>query len=164
VGRHARLRRQVLTKSRAYSTTFAERRGKRAKWRRPHHLQRLREQRPDLADVLDDLADDQEDETVLVIGEWAHAGNGWLSEGDRVLANASAARGVPIEEISRLVGHRSTLVTETVYRKQLRPIIQSGATAMDQIFTSNGRQFGRQRAQNRSKPGASEAEPGSDQG
>jgi hypothetical protein len=45
--------------------------------------------------------------------------------------------GVPIEEISPLVGHRSTLVTETVYRKQLRPIIQSGATAMDQIFTSN---------------------------
>ncbi len=30
--------------------------------------------------------------------------------------------GVPIEEISRLVGHKSTLVTETVYRKQLRPI------------------------------------------
>jgi integrase len=72
--------------------------------------------------------------------------------------------GVPIEEISRLVGHRSTLVTETVYRKQLRPIIQSGATAMDQIFTSNGSQFGSQRAQNRSKPGASEAGPGSDQG
>jgi hypothetical protein len=81
-----------LTKSRAYSTTFTERRGKRARWRRRHHLQRLREQRPDLADVLDDLADDQDDETVLVIGEWAYAGNGWLSEGDRVLANASAAR------------------------------------------------------------------------
>jgi integrase len=29
--------------------------------------------------------------------------------------------GVPIPEISRLVGHRSTFVTETVYRKQLRP-------------------------------------------
>jgi integrase len=72
--------------------------------------------------------------------------------------------GVPIEEISRLVGHRSTLVTETVYRKQLRPIIQSGATAMDQIFTSNGSQFGSQRAQSRSKPGASEADPGSDLG
>ena len=81
-----------LTKSRAYSTTFKERRGKRTQWRRRHHLQRLREQRPDLADVLDDLADDQDDETVLVIGEWAYAGNGWLSEGDRVLANASAAR------------------------------------------------------------------------
>ena len=81
-----------LTKSQKYSTTFAERRGKRATWRRRHHLQRLRDQRPDLADVLDDLASDQDEQTVLVIGEWAFAGNGWLSEGDRVLANASAAR------------------------------------------------------------------------
>jgi hypothetical protein len=44
---------------------------------------------------------------------------------------------VPIEEISRLVGHRSTLVTETVYRKQLRPVIQSGATAMNRLFASD---------------------------
>ena len=28
---------------------------------------------------------------------------------------------VPLEVISRLVDHRSTTVTETVYRKQLRP-------------------------------------------
>jgi integrase len=52
--------------------------------------------------------------------------------------------GVPIEEISRLVGHRSTLVTETVYRKQLRPVIQSGATVMDRLFASNGSQLGSQ--------------------
>jgi hypothetical protein len=90
-----------LTKSRAYSTTFTERRGKRAKWRRRSHRQRLREQRPDLADVLDDLAEDQEDETVLVIGEWAYAGNGWLSEGDRVLANASAARAREYSDLIR---------------------------------------------------------------
>ncbi|MEU3253205.1 site-specific integrase [Streptomyces sp. NPDC006997] len=42
--------------------------------------------------------------------------------------------GMPIEEISRLVGHSSTAVTEEVYRKQIRPVIQSGATAMDGIF------------------------------
>ncbi|GAB2955894.1 tyrosine-type recombinase/integrase [Nonomuraea fastidiosa] len=42
--------------------------------------------------------------------------------------------GVPLEEISRLVGHRSTAVTETVYRKQIRPVLQSGAVAMDRIF------------------------------
>ncbi|MDF4250455.1 site-specific integrase [Streptomyces sp. WMMB303] len=42
--------------------------------------------------------------------------------------------GVPIEEISRLVGHRSTAVTETVYRRQIRPVIQTGATTMDKIF------------------------------
>jgi integrase len=42
--------------------------------------------------------------------------------------------GLPLEEISRLVGHRSTTVTELVYRKQLRPVVQSGAVAMDGIF------------------------------
>ncbi|MGB9282200.1 MAG: site-specific integrase [Pseudonocardiaceae bacterium] len=42
--------------------------------------------------------------------------------------------GVPIEEISRLVGHRSTTVTELVYRMQIRPVLQRGATVMDQIF------------------------------
>ena len=38
-------------------------------------------------------------------------------------------------EISRLVGHRSTNVTELVYRKQIRPVMQSGAVAMDLLFT-----------------------------
>lgn len=44
--------------------------------------------------------------------------------------------GVPLEEISRLVGHSGTAVTELVYRKQIRPVLQSGATTMDQIFSS----------------------------
>ncbi|MBC9714642.1 tyrosine-type recombinase/integrase [Streptomyces sp. TRM66268-LWL] len=43
-------------------------------------------------------------------------------------------RGIPLEEISRLVGHSSTAVTEEVYRKQIRPVIQTGAVAMDGIF------------------------------
>lgn len=42
--------------------------------------------------------------------------------------------GTPLEEISRLVGHSSTAVTEDVYRKQIRPVIQSGAIVMDRIF------------------------------
>ncbi|MFI2353021.1 tyrosine recombinase XerC [Streptomyces sp. NPDC019443] len=42
--------------------------------------------------------------------------------------------GVPLEEISRLVGHSSTTVTEKVYRKQIRPVIQTGAVVMDRIF------------------------------
>jgi integrase len=42
--------------------------------------------------------------------------------------------GTPLEEISRLVGHSSTAVTELVYRKQIRPVIQGGATVMDRIF------------------------------
>ncbi len=47
--------------------------------------------------------------------------------------NLSDAR-VPIESISRLVGHRSTTVTETIYRKQLRPVIEGGAEVMDRIL------------------------------
>ena len=46
--------------------------------------------------------------------------------------------GVPLEEISRLVGHRSTAVTEMVYRKQIRPVLQRGATVMDRIFRDAG--------------------------
>ncbi|GGK69623.1 hypothetical protein Ppa06_37140 [Planomonospora parontospora subsp. parontospora] len=42
--------------------------------------------------------------------------------------------GIPLENISRLVGHRNTSVTETVYRKQLRPILLEGAEAMDRLF------------------------------
>jgi integrase len=42
--------------------------------------------------------------------------------------------GVPIERISRLVGHSGTSTTETVYRKQIRPVITHGADAMDRIF------------------------------
>jgi integrase len=42
--------------------------------------------------------------------------------------------GVPLEEIARLVGHGSTKVTETVYRKQLRPVLTAGAQVMDTLF------------------------------
>jgi len=45
--------------------------------------------------------------------------------------------GVRLEVISRLVGHRSTTVTETVYRKQLRPVVQGGASTMDRIFPAD---------------------------
>ena len=42
---------------------------------------------------------------------------------------------VPIEHISRLVGHSSTTTTETIYRKQIRPVIVHGADVMDRIFS-----------------------------
>lgn len=42
--------------------------------------------------------------------------------------------GLSIEQISRLVGHSSTAVTETVYRHQLNPVVEDGATAMDRIL------------------------------
>lgn len=42
--------------------------------------------------------------------------------------------GVPIERISRLVGHSGTATTERIYRHQIRPVIQDGAKIMDKIF------------------------------
>jgi integrase len=46
--------------------------------------------------------------------------------------------GVPVEAIAQLVGHRSTIVTETVYRKQLRPVLTGGAQVMDDLFRPAG--------------------------
>jgi integrase len=48
--------------------------------------------------------------------------------------------GVPIEQISRLVGHSGTTTTETIYRKQIRPVITDGADIMDRIFPRKGGQ------------------------
>ncbi len=44
--------------------------------------------------------------------------------------------GMPIEQISRLVGHSGTSVTELVYRKQIRPVVEDGAVAMNRLFPS----------------------------
>ena len=44
--------------------------------------------------------------------------------------------GMAIEEISRLMGHSSSNVTETIYRHQIRPVITTGAEAMDKIFAN----------------------------
>ena len=43
-------------------------------------------------------------------------------------------QGVPVEEIARLAGHASSRTTEVVYRRELRPVITTGAEIMDQIF------------------------------
>jgi hypothetical protein len=42
--------------------------------------------------------------------------------------------GVPIQDISDTVGHKSTHVTETVYRHVIVPQIRGGATIMDIVF------------------------------
>jgi integrase len=42
--------------------------------------------------------------------------------------------GMPVEEIARLAGRSSTRTTEVIYRKELRPVIVTGAEVMDQIF------------------------------
>src|SRR5262249_6528601 len=50
-----------------------------------------------------------------------------------------SGNGMGLEEISRLVGHSSTLVTQTVYRHELRPVVTSGAEMMDRIFADGAK-------------------------
>jgi len=45
-------------------------------------------------------------------------------------------RGVSVEEIAHLAGHSSSRTTETIYRRELRPVITTGAEVMDQLFAS----------------------------
>ena len=42
--------------------------------------------------------------------------------------------GIAVEEIARLAGHSSSRTTEVVYRHELRPVITTGADAMDKMF------------------------------
>ena len=62
------------------------------------------------------------------IGHW-HA-----HEGRHTAVSIMSSNGVPIQEISDTVGHRSTHVTETVYRHVIVPAIRGGATVMDSVF------------------------------
>jgi hypothetical protein len=45
-----------------------------------------------------------------------------------------SSSGVPVEEIARLAGHSNTRTTEVVYRRELRPVLTTGAEAMDKLF------------------------------
>jgi integrase len=62
------------------------------------------------------------------IGHW-HA-----HEGRHTAVSIMSNNGVPIQDISDTVGHKSTHVTETVYRHVIAPAIRGGATVMDNIF------------------------------
>ena len=48
-----------------------------------------------------------------------------------------SSSGVPVEEIARLAGHSNTRTTEVVYRRELRPVLTTGAEAMDRLFQSS---------------------------
>lgn len=63
------------------------------------------------------------------IGHW-HA-----REGSHTAVSIMSSNGVPLQEISDTVGHKSTHVTETVYRHVIVPAIRGGATVMDQVFS-----------------------------
>jgi integrase len=67
----------------------------------------------------------------------AKIGDGWAPRDMRhTFVSLLSDNGMAIEEISRLVGHSSTNVTETVYRHELRPVITTGAEVMDRLFSS----------------------------
>jgi integrase len=67
----------------------------------------------------------------------AGVGDGWTPRELRTsFVSLLSHRGVSIEEIARLVGHASTRTTEIVYRRELRPVITTGAEIMDQLFTA----------------------------
>jgi integrase len=67
----------------------------------------------------------------------AGIGDGWTPRELRTsFVSLLSHRGVSIEEIARLVGHASTRTTEIVYRRELRPVITTGAEIMDQLFTA----------------------------
>jgi RNase P subunit RPR2 len=65
------------------------------------------------------------------IGRW-HA-----HEGRHTAVSIMSSNGVPIQDISDTVGHKSTHVTETVYRHVIVPEIRGGATVMDDIFNDD---------------------------
>ena len=47
--------------------------------------------------------------------------------------------GVDIQDISDMVGHKSTHVTETVYRHVIAPTVKGGAGVMDSVFGGSSR-------------------------
>ena len=66
----------------------------------------------------------------------AGTGDGWTPRELRTsFVSLLSHRGVAIEEIARLAGHATTRTTEIVYRRELRPVITTGAEIMDQLFT-----------------------------
>lgn len=80
------------TKSRRYSITLGALRRARRRARALIAEHQATGRQIDLAALEADLLADDEDETTLVIGQWAYAGSGWANEGERVLALAAAAR------------------------------------------------------------------------
>jgi integrase len=69
-------------------------------------------------------------------GEQLAAGDSWTPRELRTtFVSLLSHQGAAIEEIARLAGHATTRTTEIVYRRELRPIITTGAEIMDQLFT-----------------------------
>jgi site-specific recombinase XerD len=67
----------------------------------------------------------------------AGLGDEWVPRELRhTFVSIMSAGGVSVEEIARLAGHQQTSTTELVNRRELRPVITTGAEIMDRIFSS----------------------------
>ena len=65
----------------------------------------------------------------------AGLGTGWVPRELRhTFVSIMSESGVPVEEIARLAGHDRTTTTEVVYRRELRPVIATGAEVMDRVL------------------------------
>jgi hypothetical protein len=71
------------------------------------------------------------EETAHVGGE--RAGNGFVRIDGRAVLRGDRV-GLDDEDIARLAGHSNTRTTEVVYRRELRPVLTTGAEAMDRLF------------------------------
>ena len=61
----------------------------------------------------------------------AGTGRRHAHQGRHTAVPIMSSNGVPTQEISDTAGHKSTHVTETVYRHVIVPEIRGGATVMD---------------------------------
>jgi integrase len=69
------------------------------------------------------------------VSKAAGVGDNWTPRELRTsFVSLMSHHGVSIEEIARLAGHASTRTTEVVYRRELRPVITTGAEIMDEVF------------------------------
>jgi integrase len=70
-----------------------------------------------------------------LITKAAGLGEDWVPRELRhTVVSLMSAGGVPVEEIARVVGHKQMSTTELVYRRELRPVITTGAEVIDAIF------------------------------
>ena len=64
----------------------------------------------------------------------------WHAHERRTAVSIMSSNGVPLQDISDTVGHKSTHVTETVYRHVIVPAIRGGAIVMDSVFGEETKQ------------------------
>ncbi len=75
--------------------------------------------------------------TFADIAKDAKVGDDWVPRETRhTFVSIMSDNAVPIEVIADLVGHKNHTITGRVYRKQLKPVITTGATTMNAIFST----------------------------